>query len=199
MRWLLGGVAVLAIVVVVAFATQTSLVETAGTGGVLGLFFTAAAFLLLGAHAIWRRNHKGTVRLAMAALLGGLLALSTSALLSRASRAEAEEIATSDTTYAPGEREARVEKARVRADSAAWIGLAGVLPALAALLALTIGIGDRREMTPLLPSKAAAATPAAAPTAGVAPMPINAVWAVIFGGFATLVAAVVWSVGALAG
>ncbi len=207
-RWLLGGVGLLAALTVVLFSTRTSLVESAGAGGVLGLFFAVGSLFLLGAHAIWRRNHKGTVRLAMATLLGGLLALSTSALLSRANRTEAAEVATSDTTYAPGERESRVEQANARADNAAWIGLLGVLPSLGALLGLAIAIGDRREMTPLLPKPVAAPGPPTSPAVGAGPMagaapldapplPINAIWVVLFAGFATLVLAVVWSVGAL--
>lgn len=192
-RLALGGTALLTVVVVLLLAAKTSLLESAGAGGVLGLFFTFGGLFTLGVHAIWRRKHKGTARLAIVALASALLALSTSALLARANRTEAAEISTSDTSFAPGEREARIERAHDLADNGALLGLSAVLPALGALFALVLAVGDRREATPLVPKKATGAP--LEPGQGAA-LSVNVVWAALFVGVALLVAAVVFSVGA---
>ncbi len=205
-RWLLGSVGGLTTLTVIFFAARTTLVESSGAGGVLGLFFALASLLLLGAHAIWRRKHKGTVRLVMAGLVCGLLALGTSAAFARANRTEAAEVATSDTTYSAGERESRVEKANARAQNAAWLGFLGILPALGALFGLVLAIGDRRELMPLVSSKATSATGKVTPNPSAssalvssdpAPIALNAIWATLFLGLILLVVAIVWSVGAL--
>jgi hypothetical protein len=160
---------------VVFFASRTTLVAASGTGGVLGLFFTLGAVLLLGTHLVWRRREKGTARLALAAIGAALLALVSSSGIARLSHQEAEDLQISDVAFAPGEREARVEEARSRAKTASWLGAIATLPALGALAALVVALGERREQQPLSPhaakylprgyAGAPAPSPAASPAA----------------------------------
>lgn len=157
------------------FASRTTLVAASGTGGVLGLFFTLGAVLLLGTHLVWRRREKGTARLALAAIGAALLALVSSSGIARLSHQEAEDLQISDVAFAPGEREARVLEARSRAKTASWLGAIATLPALGALAALVVALGERREQQPLSPhaakylprgyAGAPAPSPAASPAA----------------------------------
>jgi hypothetical protein len=186
------------------FASRTTLVAASGAGGVVGLFFTLGAALLLATHFVWRRREKGTSRLALAAIVAALLALGSSSGIARLSHQEAEDLGMSDVAFAPGEREARTEEARSRAKTAAWLGVLAVLPALGALAALLAGpweLGERREQIPLSPhaakylarSGAPEPSPSPAPTPS-SKLPLRVLWAAFFASVAIVVLALVHSV-----
>jgi hypothetical protein len=183
------------------FASRTTLVAASGAGGVVGLFFTLGAALLLATHFVWRRREKGTSRLALAAIVAALLALGSSSGIARLSHQEAEDLGMSDVAFAPGEREARTEEARSRAKTAAWLGVLAVLPALGALAALVVALGERREQIPLSPhaakylarSGAPEPSPSPAPTPS-SKLPLRVLWAAFFASVAIVVLALVHSV-----
>ena len=151
-------------------------------GGAFALFLAVGASLLLGAHFLWRRTHKGTARLALIAGVVGLSALLVSDLSAQFNHAEAEDVRTSDSVLAPGERESRVEAATDRAENAALVGLLGLLPALGALFALALAVGDRRLLIPLVPSAAPKNAQPDLPPGVAPPLPLTLLWVCLFGG-----------------
>ena len=189
---LFGGVGMGAAVLVGVIGLKTSLLGSAGFGGALALFLVLGASLLLGAHFVWRRQHKGTARLALVAGAAALSALLVSDLSAHFNHAEARDVRTSDSVFAPGERESRVEKATDRAENAALVGLLGLLPALGALFALALAVGDRRQQIPLVPGAAPKNVQgdALAQASGVAaPLPLTLLWVSLFcGAFALFLA-----------
>jgi hypothetical protein len=202
------GVGVGAFAGVAFFASRTSLVAAAGTGGVLGLFFTLGATLLLGTHLVWRRREKGTSRLALAAVVGAVLAMVSSSGVARLSHQEAEDLQISDVAFAEGERETRIEEARSRAKAASWLGTLATLPALGALAALVVALGERREQVPLSPHAAkylprghASTAPAveAQPQEASSPptppkLPLRVLWTAFFASVASVLIALVHSI-----
>ena len=179
---LFGGVALGAAMLAGFVVVKTSLLASAGFGGALALFLAVGASLLLGAHFFWRRTHKGTARLALIVGIVGLSALLVSDLSAHFNHAEAEDVRTSDSVLAPGERESRVEAATDRAENAALVGLLGLLPALGALFALALAVGDRRQLIPLVPSAALKNAQPALPPGVAPPLPLTLLWVCLFCG-----------------